>query len=98
MAIETKQVETLIHAGESLKVEFKSEPREQLSDREIYENIVCLANSEGGVLLIGVEDNGTVTGARPRHDTSTDPFRLQAAIFNNTAPPINTRVSLHVIE
>jgi ATP-dependent DNA helicase RecG len=38
-----------------------------------------------------------VTGARPRHVTTTDPYKLQAAIFNNTAPSINTRVSLHTI-
>jgi ATP-dependent DNA helicase RecG len=97
MTLDTSQVEELIRSGESLKIEFKSEQREPLSDREIYENIVCLANSEGGVLLIGVENDGTVTGMRPRHGTSTDPYRLQAAIFNNTAPPINTRVSLHIV-
>jgi ATP-dependent DNA helicase RecG len=35
-----------------------------------------------------------VTGARPRHGETTDPYRLQAAIFNNTEPPINTRTSV----
>ncbi len=84
----------LISAGESISIEFKGEEHNPLSDREIYEAVVCLANADGGTLLIGVENDGRITGARPRHGTSTDPTRLQAAIFNNTEPRINTRVSL----
>ncbi|MEW6173345.1 MAG: RNA-binding domain-containing protein [Bacillota bacterium] len=87
------RLQRLIEIGESLKVEFKSD-RRRISDREIYEDIVALANTEGGVLLIGVEDDGTVTGARPRHNTTIDPLKLQSAIFNNTVPNINTRVSV----
>ena len=83
----------LVTGGESLTVEFKGESRRALSDREIYENVVGLANSDGGVLLVGIEDDGRITGAKPRHGSSTDATRLQAAIFNNTAPPINTRMS-----
>lgn len=82
----------LIAAGESTEREFKSD-RRQLSDRTIYEEVVALANTSGGVLLIGVEDDGTVTGARPRHGRTTDPLRLQSAIFNNTVPNVNTRIS-----
>lgn len=93
--MDSTTVEQLISAGESLKVEFKGEGRAPISDHEIYETVVCLANTEGGVLLIGVENDGRVTGARPRHGTTTDSYRLQAAIFNNTEPPINTRVSVH---
>ena len=95
--ITSAQIEKLIREGESLTVEFKSEKRNLLPDREIYETVVCLANSRGGVLLLGVEDDGSVTGARPRHGKTTDPYRLQAAIFNNTEPPINTRVSIHTV-
>lgn len=95
--LDTVSVEALIAGGETLAVEFKGERRQQISDRDIYEAIVCLANSDGGVLLIGVEDNGRVSGARPRHDGTTDSRRLQAAIFNNAIPPINTRVSLHTV-
>lgn len=51
--------------GETIRIEFKR----QLSDGEIYEEIVALANTDGGTLLIGVEDDGTVTGCLPRHGT-----------------------------
>ena len=66
-----------------------------MPDREIYEEVVSLANSKGGVLLIGVEDDGTITGAHPRHGNATDPPKLQSAIFNNTVPSINTRDLCH---
>lgn len=85
----------LLSQGETLTAEFKRDRPHQISDRNIYEAVVGLVNSEGGALLIGVEDDGTVTGAQPRHGAVTDPVRLQAAIFNNTEPPINTRVSVH---
>ena len=61
--MDTTTIEQYIRAGESLKVEFKGEQRESLSDREIYEAVVCLANADGGILLIGVENDGRLTGA-----------------------------------
>jgi ATP-dependent DNA helicase RecG len=79
--------------GETLNLEFKSGCR-RISDREIYEEIVAMANASGGTVLIGVEDNGTISGSQPRHGASTDPIKLQSAIFNNTVPSINTRVFL----
>lgn len=91
--INSDRLRDLLAMGESLEREFKSD-RRKISDKEIYEEVVSLANSHGGVLLIGVEDNGSVTGARHRHETLTDPIKLQSAIFNNTVPSINTRVSV----
>ena len=96
--LDTATVTRLIRGGETLTVEFKGETRAALPDREIYETVVCFANADGGVLLIGIEDDGTITGARPRHGTTTEPTRLQAAIFNNTSPPINTRIGVHTVD
>lgn len=87
-------IKVLIAGGETLLVEFKGEEKEPFNDRSLYEAVVCLANSDGGTLLVGVEDDGRVTGARPRHGVSTDPSKLQAAIFNNTEPRINTRIAV----
>ena len=69
--MDLEQLQQLVATGESMTVEFKGESRGQMSDRQIYEAVVCLANSEGGLLLIGVEDDGEITGARPRHGGST---------------------------
>jgi len=91
--MDTQRIEKLLQAGETLQSEFKSD-RKQINDATIYEEVVSLANTEGGVLLIGVEDDGSVTGAKPRHGTTTDPSKLRAAIFNNTVPSINTRIEM----
>jgi ATP-dependent DNA helicase RecG len=87
------QLTDIIAKGEQLDVEFKSD-RRTMPDREIYEEVVSLANSKGGVLLIGVEDDGAITDTHPRHGDVTDPPKLQSAIFNNTVPSINTRISV----
>ena len=92
--IDYDDVKKLASKGETLTVEFKGEERGQISDKEIYETVVCLANGDGGIILIGVEDDGRITGSRPRRGKSTDPTKLQAAIFNNTEPRINTRITV----
>ncbi len=93
-----EQLKDLIAAGESLDVEFKGEERKPLSDDELIEAVVCLANRSSNTpawLLIGVEDDGRVTGARPRHESGrTDPDRLAALIANRTRPSLVPRVAL----
>ena len=68
---------------ESLTVEFKSEQRRPQSDDEIVDNIVALANTQGGTLYLGIEDNGTVTGVSEQHPNING---LAAFIFNKTVP------------
>lgn len=93
-----ERVRELIDRGETLAVEFKGEERAPLSDRDLVATVVCLSNRPGdepGWLLIGVEDDGRVTGARPRHaGDHTDPHRVQALIANQTRPSISCRVEL----
>ncbi|MCL4734338.1 MAG: putative DNA binding domain-containing protein, partial [Candidatus Omnitrophica bacterium] len=88
------ELEYHISQGEAIDREFKSESRGKISDQDIYEVVVALANTRGGILLIGIEDDGQVTGAQPRHQASTIPSRLQSAVLNNTVPNINTRISV----
>ena len=88
----------LVKGGECLEIEFKGEKNKRLSDDEIVEAVVCLANRSGtgaGWLLVGVEDDGKITGARPRHEADrTDPSRLAALIANKTRPSLTVEVSL----
>ena len=84
----------LIGAGETLRVEFKGEEQRPLSDGDLIEAVVCLANRSDDTpawVLIGVEDDGRLTGARPRHHGRTDPLRLQALISNRTRPSLAVR-------
>lgn len=87
----------LIDRGETLNVEFKGEERGSFNDRDLVEAVVCLANRVGAEpawLLVGVEDDGRVTGARPRHGETTDQHRLAALISGRTRPALATRVDV----
>lgn len=91
------ELERLIAAGETLAVEFKGEERGPLSDTELVEAVVCLANRpdpDPGWLIVGVEKDGRVSGARHRHGDRTDPYRLQALISNRTRPALAARVEV----
>lgn len=79
-----------IPARETLSVEFKSDCK-TIGNKVIVEECVALANTGGGILYIGVEDDGTVTGAQPVH---RDPIRLEALVASNTVPPIPVRVDI----
>lgn len=84
----------LIAQGESLQLELKRD----LNDRELYEAVVCMANGQGGLIVIGVDDDGTVVGARPRHGDATDPRRVAAAVQNNTEPPLGVVVDVEALD
>ena len=92
----------LIEMGESFDIEFKGEEKKPLSDNDLVEAVVCLANRPGnrtGYLFIGVEDDGRVTGARPRHEAGhTDPLRVQALVANRTRPALSTQVSIFSLD
>lgn len=49
----------IIRNGESSGVEFK---RDDVHPQSLAKDIASLANLEGGYILLGIEDNGTVTG------------------------------------
>lgn len=97
----SQSLHRLIATGETLAVEFKGEERSPLNDRDLIEAVVCLANrpgTESGWLLIGVEDDGRVTGARPRHGEATDPGRVAALIANRTRPSITVQVESATVD
>lgn len=81
---------SLIAAGETLNVEFKSD----VNDTELVETVVCLANGPGGTILVGVHDDGRVVGARPRHGATTDPRRVEALVSNATRPALGVQTEL----
>ncbi len=84
----------LIRAGETLTTEFKS----HLNDRELTKAVACLANAEGGALLLGVADGGQVVGAQPRPGGHMDPARVAAYVQNTTDPPLGVAVRLESID
>jgi len=96
-----EKLRSLIAGGERLEVEFKSDAREAVNDKDLIEAVVCLANRTGiaaAYLLVGVEDGGRVTGARPRHGPETDPRRVEAVIAHGTHPSLSVRTSVHAVD
>jgi ATP-dependent DNA helicase RecG len=79
---------------ESLFIEFKSD-RNCLPDRDLLAAVISLANTEGGELYLGVEDNGDITGLHPKHRDITT---LAALIGNKSCPPLSVRAELREIE
>lgn len=84
----------VIAAGESFTVEFKRGQRSAMSDNDIVDAVICIANGDGGLVVIGVEDDGTITGLEARHGASTQPHLLQAMILNKTESPLATAVEI----
>ena len=75
---------------ETLTVEFKSD-KKKYGDADLFEDVVAFANTDGGDLYLGVEDDGEITGVHKDH---SNPITLSAFIANNTVPPISTRVEI----
>ncbi|HPX60194.1 MAG TPA: ATP-binding protein [Deltaproteobacteria bacterium] len=74
--------------NESITVEFKSD-RARLSDRELVEAIVGLANTDGGELWLGVEDDARPTGLHVEHMALGNLAGLVAA---RTSPSLAVKV------
>ncbi len=83
-----------IPARESLSVEFKSDMK-KLPDEALVEAVVALSNTDGGLLYIGVEDDGTPTGLDRAH---SDTIGLAALIANKTTPPVSARTSIVTLD
>ena len=67
-----KHIENLIAQGEHQQLDFKFE----ISDsKKIARTLAAFSNTEGGTLLIGVKDNGSIAGVRSNEEF----FMLEAA-------------------
>lgn len=79
-------------AGESVTVEFKSwikakDMRERIS--LAVEELIAFANTKGGVLYFGVEDNGEVTGCE-KYDCQ----KIMESIYDRTRPSLFTEIEV----
>ncbi|WP_462418831.1 DNA glycosylase AlkZ-like family protein [Kytococcus sp. Marseille-QA3725] len=83
-------IDALLAEGENLTTEFKR----SINDKDLVRAVACMANGQGGVLLVGVDDDGTAVGFPPRHGDTTEPHRVAALIQNLTDPPLPARTGL----
>lgn len=68
----TEEIRELIESGETSRVEFKSDREKNI---DFAKEIAAFANGSGGYLLIGIEDDGTVSGV-------SKPLKFEEKIFN----------------
>ena len=80
----------MIPKKETLTIEFKSDI-DCFDEKELVSEIVGMANTEGGVLYLGVEDNGDITGVHKKH---RDPNGAMALIANKTVPSLSVRAEI----
>lgn len=82
-----QELTDLVARGEGLHVEFKRKLPEW--DKLVRE-IVAFANTEGGFLLIGVDDDGTMCGVRDAQEVE-EAFALNVSAYVH--PPVPCHVS-----
>lgn len=70
MATTKTELYELIAQGENSSVEFKSD---RINNRDLAKEIVALANLRGGRVLLGVEDDGSVSGLSRPDDEHAEP-------------------------
>lgn len=72
MPLSRTELLEIIHNGENSGVEFK---RDVIQNHELAAELVAFSNFEGGIVLLGVEDDGSISGtARP----NTEEFVMNA--------------------
>jgi len=86
------EVKKIIEKGETSRVEFKSEREKNI---DFAKEITAFANGSGGYLLVGIEDDGTVSGVN-------NPLIFEEKIFNicsdSTRPVVTPEVWKYKIE
>jgi predicted HTH transcriptional regulator len=78
----------LISRGESTYLEFK---RRVSSPEKIAREMCAFANSKGGILLIGVDDDGTITGVNNHYEES---YMLDIAANKLCKPAISYKIDI----
>jgi len=89
-----EELRRLITSGEQFTTEFIPETDAPLTDDQLVDAVVCLANGHGGVVLVGVTDDGRPVGARPRHGAYTDPHRVALMVSGRTVPSCPVQCSV----
>lgn len=84
--VEPDGVRHLIDGGESLNCEFN---RSSINENEVAETAVCLANGSGGYLLLGVEDNGKLTGMNDGRGRRRGAVEVEGVIRSRSTPAVD---------
>ena len=85
-------IEELIRQGENTSIEFK---RGDVRTENLAKELIAFSNSSGGVVLLGIADNGEIQGLKnPRNYEEW----ISNLTRNNVIPPINVDYTESVLE
>jgi predicted HTH transcriptional regulator len=87
-----RQLRELIAGGESLTVEFK---RKFTSEVKIAKELIAFANSKGGYLIVGVDDDQTIVGVRSEKEEIGS---LETVCRYYIDPPLEPKIEIVNIE
>lgn len=87
----TYYIKTLIAKGENQFLDFKFSIPDA---RKIARTLVAFANTNGGTILIGVKDNGTVAGVRSEEEI----FMIEAAANLYCYPLVQYSINKWIVE
>lgn len=85
-------INDLIRQGENSAVEFKAAG---VRPESLAKELVAFANSQGGVVLVGVEDNGEITGLNKPEQFCDWVANILRTTVN---PPINADITLTLMQ
>lgn len=85
-----EMLEQLLRLGEDSLTEFKSVVQKsfKFDAEDIAKAIAAMANTKGGLVLIGVEDDGTVSGTGDRKQTDTLMMQVSQLCQDRIEPPL----------
>jgi predicted HTH transcriptional regulator len=81
--MDIREIKKLVKRGETDTLEFK---RKANFPEKIVKEIVAFANTKGGKLFIGVDDDRSVTGVK---NFAEDIYSIKEAIIHYCVPPVN---------
>lgn len=89
--MDEKSIKDIIARGETRTVEFKSWVKaDSMKERInlVVPELIAFANSKGGTVYLGIEDDGDVTGCFGKYDLQN----ICEAIYDKTRPPMFTDI------
>jgi ATP-dependent DNA helicase RecG len=81
-----EDIDKIITQGEGISIEFKK--AKEKVPQSLYETVVSFANTKGGYILLGMDDDGTVLGIQPEH---------KAVFLKNIATALNSKDNINPV-
>lgn len=88
-----EEIISRIDSGEDSRTQFK---REAIGVNDLAKELVAFANAEGGVILFGVDDDGSVAGLTKKQSAAVN-AELSNAANDNVRPLVYPRTEFHRI-